>query len=155
MSASAPSPVGHEPLPHADHRALFWAIGAVVVVLMVVGVITYNSHKADRQAQQKAQQLTQKLQDAGLAAPANQDTITRALGTDGGAVCDNPLSALGKASLYNQLTNGASFVGQRPIIADARVLAGEALILQVYCPDKYKKYQDTIDQLKTDATIKG
>jgi hypothetical protein len=137
-----------------NHRRLHWIVGSIAVVLAVVGVFTYNSHKADRQARDKAAQLTQKLQAAGLRAPANQNLITRTLGTDGGAVCDDPLSALGKANLFAQLTNGASFVGQRPIIADGRVLEGEALILQVYCPDKYAKYKDKIEQLKTDNTIK-
>jgi hypothetical protein len=152
---STPPPDRHEPLPHADHRWIFWAVGIVVVVLMVIGVITYNSHKDNQEAQQKAQQLAQKLEAAGLTAPVNQDTITRALGTDGGAVCDNPLSSLGKALLFSQLTNGAAFVGQRPIIVDRRVLQGEGLILQVYCPDKYEQYQDKINELKTDNVIKG
>ena len=70
--------------------------------------------------------------------PADQSIIVSSLGTDGGAVCDNPANALGRAILFDQLTNGASQVGRRPIIADPRVLAGEALILQVYCPEKLR-----------------
>jgi hypothetical protein len=153
MSEAAPTPP-QAPEHHGLHPWVYWTIGAVVVVLMVIGVITYSSGKDDRVAKQKAEQLTQKLTDAGLPVPENQDVITSTLGTDGGAVCDNPLSALGKASLFNQLTNGAAFVGQRPIIADKHVLQGEALILQTYCPDKFEKYQDKINDLKTDNTIK-
>jgi hypothetical protein len=86
--------------------------------------------------------------------PADQDVITRSLGTDGGAVCDNPATALGKATQNDMLTNGADFVGRRPVIVDLRILKGEALILETYCPDKLKSYQDRIDKLKTDNTIK-
>ena len=31
---------------------------------------------------------------------------------------------------------------------------GEALILQTYCPDKLQEFQDKIDDLKTDDTLK-
>jgi hypothetical protein len=41
------------------------------------------------------------------------------------------------------------------VIVDRSILLGEALILQTYCPDKLKRYQERIDQLKTDNTIKG
>ena len=77
-----------------------------------------------------------------------------ALGTDGGAVCENPANALGKASLFDQIDNGADFVGRRPIIVDQRVVKGEALILQTYCPDKLPKYEETIAHLKYENTIR-
>jgi hypothetical protein len=151
---STPAAQPPEPEHHGLPSWIYWTIGAVVVVLMIIGVITYSSGKDDRQAQQKAEQLTQKLEAAGLPVPENQDTLTSVLGTDGGAVCENPLSALGKALLYDQLTNAGSFVGRRPVIVDKHILQGEALILQTYCPDKYEKYQDKINDLKTDNTIK-
>lgn len=136
-------------------RWIYWAIGGVVVVLAVIGVITYSAGKDDREAQDKAQQLAQKFQQAGLRVPDDQDVITSSLGTDGGAVCDNPLSALGKATLLDGLGNGASFVGRRPVIVDRRILVGELLILQTYCPEKVDKYKDKIDDLKVDDVIKN
>ena len=33
-------------------------------------------------------------------------------------------------------------------------MLGEALILQTYCPDKLQDYQDKIDDLKYDNTLK-
>jgi hypothetical protein len=135
-------------------RPAYWVIVGVLVVLCVVGLITYSSGSDDRQAQRKAEQLTQKFEDAGLAVPAKQEVFTRTLGTDGGAVCENPATALGKANLAARLVNGASFVGQRPVIADTDVLKGEALILETYCPDVLKEYQDKIDELKTDSVLK-
>jgi hypothetical protein len=85
--------------------------------------------------------------------PQNQDIIVKSLGHDGGAVCDNPANALGKAVQNDLLTNGADFVGKRPVIVDRRILVGEALILETYCPEKLPDYRDRINELKTDNTI--
>ena len=70
-------------------------------MLCIIGLITYSGQKETQQAQDKAQQLTQKFQAAGLEVPVNHDVFVRTLGSDGGAVCDNPASALGKATLLN------------------------------------------------------
>jgi hypothetical protein len=138
-----------------DHmRFWYYVIGGVVLVLAIVGLITYSGNKNDEESQQKAAQLTQAFQKAGLNVPVNQDVFIRSLGNDGGAVCDNPASAIGKATLFDQLTNGAGFVGRRPIIADSRVLLGGALILQVYCPEKLQEFKDKTQDLKTDDVIK-
>jgi hypothetical protein len=137
------------------HDWLYWTVGAVVLVLAIVGLITYSGKKETQEAQDKAAQLTQKLQQAGLRVPQDQDILVRSLGTDGGNVCDNPASALGRAVLYDTLSNGADFVGRRPVIVDRRMLVGEALILQTYCPDKAQQYKDKIsDKLKFDDTLK-
>jgi hypothetical protein len=148
---STPTPEPRE----GGHRLLYWIVGAVVVVLAIVGLITYSGKKETQQAQDKATQLTQKLQQAGLRVPQDQDIIVRSLGTDGGAVCDNPATSLGKAVLFDTLTNGASFVGKRPVIVDRNALKGELLILQTYCPDKVQQYKDKIsEKLKFDNTLK-
>jgi hypothetical protein len=89
-----------------------------------------------------------------LTVPVDQDVFIRSLGTDGGAVCDNPASALGRATLLDQLTNGAAFVGRRPVIVDRRLLLGGALILQTYCPEKLEEFKEKTDDLKTDDVIK-
>jgi hypothetical protein len=157
MTATAPEPTGPSQTggnPTNEHGALYWIAGIIVVVLAVVGLITYGANKSDQKAQEKAAQLTQSLQSAGLPVPVDQEIITRSLGTDGGAVCDNPASALGKAVLADQLVNGASFVGRRPVIVDRRVLQGELLILQTYCPEKVQEYRDKIDDFKTDDVLK-
>ena len=135
-------------------RTIYWVLGGVVVVLCVIGLITYSGNKETKEAQDKAQQLTQKLEAAGLRVPQDQNIFVRSLGTDGGAVCENPASALGKATLIDTITNGADFVGRRPVIIDRRILKGEALILQTYCPEKLPDYQNKIDDLKTDNTLK-
>ena len=125
-----------------------------MVVLVVIGLITYSGGSDSPQAQRQAQELTQRFEEAGLRVPQDQDILTRSLGTDGGAVCENPANALGKANLLNMLVNGASFVGQRPVIVDRSTLQGELLILDVYCPDKLDPYRDRIEKLKTDNVLK-
>jgi hypothetical protein len=152
MTATAPATVEQ----HRDDgmRIVYWILGIVVLALAVIGLVTYSSNKSTQEAQAKAATLTRKFQQAGLPVPQNQDILVRALGTDGGAVCANPANALGKAVQNDMLTNGADFVGRRPVIVDRRILVGEALILQTYCPDKLQPYQDRIEQLKTDNTIK-
>jgi putative glutamate/gamma-aminobutyrate antiporter len=161
-SETAPPPPAEPPAaakpedsePGRGHRWLLWVTGGVVVVLVGVGLATYSGKKDTAEAQQKAQELTQRFQQAGLPVPQDQDIIVKSLGNDGGAVCDNPANALGKAIQNDLLTNGADFVGRRPVIVDRRILLGEALILDTYCPEKLQDYRDRINELKTDATIK-
>ena len=155
MTATAPAspattpPAAHHGLP----RWAYWVIAIVLVILAVVGLFVYDTAKDNNEAKSKAQTLSQKFTAAGLPVP-KQDVIVNSLGTDGGAVCANPANALGKATLLDSLANGASFVGRRPVIVDRRILLGEALILQTYCPDKLGRYQDKINQLKTADVIK-
>ena len=156
---AAPSPPasgspGEEPADRGVRR-LYWAIGAVVVALLVVGLVRYSAAKNDAEAQRKAQQLVQRFDRLGLAAPVSRNDIARSLGTDGGAVCANPANALGKATLDDMLANGASFVGHRPVIFDRRILLGEVMILQVYCPEKLAPYRQKIDALKLRNTVSG
>ena len=108
------------------HRAIEAVIAAVVIALLVVGLVTYD-------------------------APKNNHRVP----ADGGAICQNPASALGKATLDAMLANGAGFMGRRPVIADRRTVLGELRILQTYCPEKLGPYKDHLDDLKFDDTIKG
>ena len=152
MSAPLPVPPD-ESGPRGLERWMYGAIGAFVVVLVVIGLITYSGNKRTEESTAKAQQLSQELESQGLGVP-DEDILVRTLGTDGGNVCDNPASALGKATLNDQLTNGADFVGRRVIIIDERMLRAEAAILQTYCPDKLAEYRDKIQDFKTDNTLK-
>jgi hypothetical protein len=151
---TAPMPMPAEAPPSGGDRWMYRTVGAVAIALAVIGLITYSGNKRSAEAEQKAQELTQKLEQAGLTAP-DQDIIIRSLGNDGGAVCENPANALGRAILYDSLTNGASHVGRRPVIADRRIITGEALILETYCPDELQEFRDKFDDLKLDDTIES
>ena len=153
MSA-APSRPPVEPSSDTGDRLVYWIIIGVLVLLAIVGVITYSSNQRTAESEALAAELTQKLEDAGLRAPEDQDILIRSLGTDGGAVCANPANALGRALLFDSIYNGADFVGRRPVIADSRVVQGELLILDTYCPDEVQEFRDKFDDLKFDDTIK-
>jgi len=156
MSADAPMPPQQPPPEDAAFiRTVYWILGGVLVALVVIGLITYGSEHSDRAAQAKAQELTQKFERVGLPVPADQDIIVKSLGTDGGAVCDNPANALGRALFNDSLTNGGAFVGRRPIIADRRVLLGEALILETYCPEELQEFRDKVGDYKVDDTVES
>lgn len=134
---------------------IYGIVAVVVFVLLVASYIAWSPASEDRQAQAKAEELVQKYDAAGLSTPEDTDGIVRALGNDGGAVCENPSKALATATLYDLIANGASFVGRRPVILDRRALLGQALILEVYCPEQLEKFQDKIDELKFDSTLEG
>lgn len=164
QEAPSPPAAAPEPAPAAAsggggggsgrHVWMHWLAAVAVFALLVIGLVKFSGEKKNQEAVAKAQQLTQKFEQKGLTVPASQETFVKAFGTDGGAVCENPASALGKATLFGQLTNGASFVGVRPIVVDRRVLEGETAVLETYCPEKVGKYRETIQHLETEGTIR-
>jgi hypothetical protein len=137
------------------HGTLFWIVAAGVVVLTVIALIAYSAQESNEEAQAKAAELSQKFEAAGLPVPEDQDILVRTLGDDGGAVCDNPADALGRALLLDQLGNGASFVGRRPVIADRRAVLGQALIMETYCPDELEEFRENFDDLEYDDVIES
>lgn len=136
----------------SGRRIAYWIVGSVVVILCIVGLFTYRSGQEDQRAADLAGELTQKIESAGFVAP-DQDIIVRSLGDDGGAVCEDPADALRTAILHDLVANGASFVGRRPVIADRRIIAGQALILETYCPEELEKFRAKFDDLKFDDTL--
>lgn len=133
--------------------ALYTVVAVAVLALMVAGLIVYRSARSTPQAEAKATQLIAALQEAGVRTPS-RDQIVRVLGEDGGAVCANPGSALNKAILLEQLTNGAGGPGTRPVIADSRVLKGEELVIQIYCPSQLPAFRQLVSKLKS-ADVTG
>ncbi|WP_035804864.1 hypothetical protein [Kitasatospora mediocidica] len=136
----------------SQHRWIY--IGAVVVLvgMMIAGLFTYTQQKATNEAFKKANQLNDALVAKGFAS-RNVGNIADTLGTDGGAVCTDPNSALKRGLWLVQLSNGAGGPGQRPVIADQRVLEAGAEVIKVYCPDHLADYQKKISDLKTSDTV--
>ncbi|GJF30940.1 hypothetical protein KNE206_36400 [Kitasatospora sp. NE20-6] len=137
----------------ARHRWIY--IGAIVVLvgMVVVGLLTYTQQHATNDSYRKAAQLSDDLVAAGYPAVPDQGQIARLLGTDGGAVCENPAGALKNALWKVNLSNGATGPGQRPIVADARAVEAEAIVLNVYCPDQLDAFRNKLDDLETDDTV--
>jgi hypothetical protein len=153
VSAASPSRPPVEPSSDSGDRVILWIVGGAVLVLCIIALLTFSKGQQNEQAEQLAGELSQKLEAAGFTAP-DQDILVRTLGDDGGAVCDDPGGALRVAILNDQISNGASFVGRRPVIVDNRLVAGEALILETYCPDELEEFRDKFDDLKFDDVIK-
>jgi Tfp pilus assembly protein FimT len=137
-----------------ERRTLYIVLAVVLGALMVVGLITFRSARSTAEAEEKAGQLIAELENAGARAPS-QEALVRVLGDDGGAVCADPNGALSRATLLAQLTNGASGPGNRPVIANSRVVQGELMIIKVYCPDELEEFQEFVDSLNLDTTSGG
>ncbi|MER6252150.1 hypothetical protein ABT224_12375 [Streptomyces sp. NPDC001584] len=137
----------------SQHKWIY--IGAIVLLVgfVVVGLIQYKAVRTTDQSLDKANQLADELAAAGFTRP-DPTTLARALGEDGGIVCEDPASALKSALWKINLSNGATGPGQRPVIADRRAVQAEALVLKVYCPDHLQRIQDEIDDLKTEQTVR-
>ena len=131
-----------------ERSIIYLVVAAVIIVLMVVGLFTFKSAKSTQQAEEKADQLIAAIEDAGATAPS-KDQIVRVLGDDGGATCTDPNKALNRAILLSQLANGAGGPGTRPVIADSRVVKGQLLIIQVYCPDQLDDFKKFVEDFKT------
>jgi Tfp pilus assembly protein FimT len=137
-----------EPHTSRERSIMYLVVTTVIVVLMIVGLFTFKSAKSTQQAQQKADELIAAIQKAGGTAPS-RDQIVRVLGEEGGATCTDPNKALARAVLLAQLANGAAGPGGRPVIADSRVVKGQLLIIQVYCPDQLADFKKFVDNFKT------
>ncbi|MEI5583577.1 MULTISPECIES: hypothetical protein [unclassified Agromyces] len=136
-----------EQQPRRERSIIYVVALVVLVVLAVIAVITFFSARETAQAQDKADELIVSLEDAGVDAALSAEQIARVLGDDGGVVCEDPNSALSRAALLDRLSNGAAGPGQRPIIAEDRLVEAGVLIIQTYCPDELEEYQEFIDGL--------
>ncbi|MFJ3668207.1 hypothetical protein ACIPSE_17385 [Streptomyces sp. NPDC090106] len=137
----------------SEHKWIYIGAIVVLVALAIVGVVQYESVKSTNEAATKANKLADAAVDAGYPRP-DTEVIERALGTDGGEVCKDPATALKSALWKINISNGAAFVGQRPVIGDRKALRAEAKILQIYCPDKLDDIKDELDDLKLDDTVR-
>ncbi|MGW4892749.1 hypothetical protein ACWEQL_10865 [Kitasatospora sp. NPDC004240] len=136
----------------SEHRWIYICSIVLLVALAVVGLLTYTQQHATNEAHRKANQLNEARTAQGLPA-VNVNNTALVLGTDGGAVCEDPNSALKQALWRVNLANGAGGPGMRPVIADSRILRAGAEIIKVYCPDKLDDYQEQLDSLKTEDTV--
>ena len=132
-----------------ERSTLYIVIAVVVGALMVAGLIAYRGAKSTQAAEDKADQLIAAIEGTGATAPS-RNAIVRVLGDDGGATCANPNDSLSRAILLAQLANGAAGPGARPVISDSRVVRGQLLIIEIYCPDELAEFQKFVNDLKTD-----
>ena len=127
---------------------IYIVVGAISIVLAVLGLVLFDSAKETKEAEAKADQYIAALETVGVPAPP-RDEVVRVLGSDGGATCDDPNDALSRATLKSVMSNGAAGPGMRPVIFDRRYLAGQLLILKIYCPEELPSMQSFVDKLKS------
>jgi hypothetical protein len=137
------------------NTVLYWCAGAVALILVVIGLISYTGATEDREADRKAGELITLLQRAGVEPLPSTEQVARVLGTDGGSVCQGPGTALRKATLDSMIYNGAAGPGMRPVITDDRLLAGQLAVISVYCPDEFQKVKQYVDDLKTGDVVRS
>ena len=143
----------HEETQITRHRSVLYIVTAVVLVIVgVIAVLMFMSARQSAQAEDKANELIQNLEDAGVEVAFTPEQIAKMFGEDGGAVCANPNDALSRAILFDRIANGAGGPGMRPIITDERYLQGQILIMEVYCPDEVEQFQQMVDDLETTNT---
>jgi hypothetical protein len=136
-----------------ERNTLYIVIGIVLVALVVIGLIAYRGNESTREAEDKADQFIGALQEAGVENVPSQEQVVGVLGNDGGAACADPTKALSKSTLLSMLYNGAAGPGGRPIIADSKVLQGQLLIIEIYCPEYLPGFRAFIEDLKTDDVV--
>jgi hypothetical protein len=132
----------------SERTIVYIVVGVVTVALMVLGLVLFDTAKDNQEADAKADQFIAALTALGAPAPP-KDEVVRVLGSDGGATCENPNDALARATLKSTLSNGAAGPGMRPVVFDRRFLAGQLLVLKVYCPDELPSMQAFVDKLKS------
>ena len=136
------------------HRAVLWAIAALLVILAVVLVLVYKPAPNNSLAQAKAHRVEALYAAHGLTVPVDDKTLISILGTNGGSVCASPTSALTKAMQDLSLANGGATVGIRPIQESRRVVEGEQIILQVYCPEQVPAFNKYVNAKRYDAVTR-
>ncbi|MFG2820089.1 hypothetical protein ACGFX4_11745 [Kitasatospora sp. NPDC048365] len=138
----------------SQHRWIYIGSIVLLVAMVVIGLLTYTQQKQTNEAARKAGQLADELTAQGYPHP-DEGQIARTLGTDGGAVCENPSGALKTALQKVNMSNGAAGPGQRPIISNARTVEAEAIVLNVYCPEELVEFNQKVDDYKTAKTVEN
>lgn len=130
-----------------SHRVIYWTVGGVLAVLLVVMMVAWNHDRNNTAAQDKAQQLIEEYRSAGLPTPASADQVAEVLGDDGGAVCATAGSEHDWGYFMTQVGVGGAFY-TRPIILDGNVFEGLVLIVQTYCPEKLPDVRERLENLR-------
>lgn len=140
--------------PPRKRRFLYAATALVLSGLGAWGYLAFTERTPDARADAadtKAAELALGLERAGLPVPPVR-SITGTYGADGGFLCRDPASALGKARHRAGLSNGAPGPGARPVIADRRLVRAESVAVSVYCPAEAGAFGEAVRDLRLGAT---
>ena len=138
--------------PDEKRHIIYIVAGIVLVVLVIIGLLSYRGHQSNEKAEANADLLIAAIVEAGYPAP-DKDRVVGVLGDDGGATCEDPSAALAEATLDRMLYNGAAGPGARPIIGDDKAVRGQLLIISIYCPDELPDFEEIVNDLDLDDTV--
>jgi len=100
------------------------------------------------EALSKAQQLQEKLEEAGLDVP-DTDTLVKLYGTNGGVAC--MYSGSDFQTYYNLVHFGNT--GRRPTYLDPSAVAYDLAVIEVYCPENLDAYREAVEEWDTEQLI--
>ena len=142
----------HEPEPSSSKRWVTYTAAALLLValgaVMLIVFDNVRSNRDAREAEQRAAELHDRFAEIGITA-FSEETIADVLGDDGGGFCTDP-AALVVATANLGAANGAAGPGLRPSVLDERRLAGDRLVIEVYCPDQLDEFDAYVDSLDLD-----
>jgi hypothetical protein len=133
-------------------RPLYWIVGAIFGVLLIVMLVGWNYDRQNEEANAKAAELIAAYEQAGLRAP-DQDEIARVLGDDGGQVCETADSELVQGYWKLRLMVGGEFY-VRAVRLDGRIRQGLSLVVDVYCPEKRPDIEDFFEEWEFDDVVR-
>jgi hypothetical protein len=134
-------------------RRIYWIVGAIFAVLLVVMLVGWNYDRQNAEADAKAQELIAAFEAAGLPAP-DQDQIARTLGDDGGQVCETADSELVQGYWKLRLLHGGEYY-VRPVRLDGRFREGLSIVVDVYCPEKRPDIEDFFEDWTFYDTVRN
>ena len=122
---------------------------ALVLAVMLSGCQGSPAKDPDSpEALSKAQQLQEKLEEAGLDVP-DTDTLVKLYGTNGGVAC--MYSGSDFQTYYNLVHFGNT--GRRPTYLDPSAVAYDLAVIEVYCPENLDAYREAVEEWDTEQLI--
>lgn len=132
-----------------ERSVIYAVVVGVLIVLGVIATLLFLDRRQEARDLEKAEQLLSAFSDAGISVTLSAEQIAEVLGDDGGATCADPNAALSRATLLAGLANGAGGPGTRPVIVESRLLQGQLLIIETYCPEQAEGFRQFVDSLTT------
>lgn len=142
----------NETQPKRERTVIYAVAAGLLIVLAVIATFLFVDSRREARGVDKAEELLAAFSEAGISVSLSAQQIAQVLGEDGGATCADPNAALSRSTLLAGLSNGAGGPGTRPTIVESRLLQGQLLIIQTYCPEEAEDFQQFVDSLNTVKT---
>ncbi len=140
------------PEHHVDPKIVYGIVGAVLGVLLVVMLVSFDYDRKNDEAVSKANELITELDANGLPTPADADAVAELLGDDGGTFCAVDYDGQYLGQIKNSLGVGGEFFFRASSLDDDTI-KGLEIIVGVYCPEKLADVQDLASDLDLDDDL--